>query len=213
MRAAKNPASLHTRQPGINQRRLSLSVSAALDRACVRTVGIGTTHLRAGCRGFIGPVPLPLVIRGYYFCIRYATTNQAVRQGLLHLFCTFFGKNHDKNVRSLAFAAEIRYTIQAVAMTTGSCAICRCEPCQGREAAAISAGRMCCGVAQSERRYLLLEYQWTGCMGKCSLLFLSARDCEMVDGEQSKKRRESIVSVRYVCYTDHRAEAQKSWEV
>ena len=159
MRAAKNPASLHTRQPGINQRRLSLSVSAALDRACVRTVGIGTTHLRAGCRGFIGPVPLPLVIRGYYFCIRYATTNQAVRQGLLHLFCTFFGKNHDKNVRSLAFAAEIRYTIQAVAMTTGSCAICRCEPCQGREAAAISAGRMCCGVAQSERRYLLLEYR------------------------------------------------------
>jgi hypothetical protein len=43
--------------------------------------------------------------------------------------------------------------------------------------------------------------------------FLSARDCEMVDGEQSKKRRETIVSVRYVCYTDHRAEAQKSWEV
>ena len=35
----------------------------------------------------------------------------------------------------------------------------------------------------------------------------------MVDGKQSKKRRETIVSVQYVCYTDHRAEAQKSWEV
>ena len=35
----------------------------------------------------------------------------------------------------------------------------------------------------------------------------------MVDGEQNKKRSETIVFVRHVCYTDHRAEAQKSWEV
>jgi len=44
-------------------------------------------------------------------------------------------------------------------------------------------------------------------------VFLSTRDCEMVDGEQNKKCSKPIVSVRHVCYTDHRAEAQVIWEV
>ena len=105
MRAAKNPASLHTRQPGINQKRLALSVSAALDRACVRTVGIGTTHLRAGCRGFIGPVPLPLVIRGITFASDMLPQFCPSVKGFC-IFSVFFSGKYKKSTRPLISSSK-----------------------------------------------------------------------------------------------------------
>ena len=42
------------------------------------------------------------------------------------------------------------YYTGRIAMTIGSCAIHRCEPCQDRKVAAVSTWWMCCRIAQSE---------------------------------------------------------------